>query len=242
MCISKKRREEAEGTEPKSSSKLSANTLAPTDVHSTMWALMLTACLVKVPFGGALWWCPLESGEFRAAHTATIHASAGPRTAPGKQREERRAEWKTQRRQIIKVPGGAVLRGCKKTKRKLLAHFQLRAGVHSQLQVIASLFVLRIFLTCLVGYSTPGFRSAPTPPAVQPPRAHDAASLPPLPLRVPAQPAAMDMDWDPEPEAELELEPEPEPAPAPPTLRPPSARLAARLPPTGSTHWATYAP
>ncbi|KAJ9515014.1 hypothetical protein QJQ45_017016 [Haematococcus lacustris] len=36
----------------------------------------------------------------------------------GKQREERRAEWKTQRRQVIKVPGGAVLRECKKTKRK----------------------------------------------------------------------------------------------------------------------------
>ncbi|GFH07855.1 hypothetical protein HaLaN_02717 [Haematococcus lacustris] len=52
----------------------------------------------------------------------------GPTTPPGKQREERRAEWKTQRRQVIKVPGGAVLRGCKKTKRKLLAHFQLRAG------------------------------------------------------------------------------------------------------------------
>ncbi|GFH29767.1 hypothetical protein HaLaN_28485, partial [Haematococcus lacustris] len=39
---------------------------------------------------------------------------------------------------VFKVPGGAVLRGCKKTKRKLLAHFQLRAEVHSQLCVIAS--------------------------------------------------------------------------------------------------------
>ncbi|KAJ9513815.1 hypothetical protein QJQ45_020897 [Haematococcus lacustris] len=102
--------------------------------------------------------------------------------------------------QVMKVPEGAVLRGCKKTKRKLKAHFQLRAGVHSQLRVIASLYVLRIFLTCLVGYSTPGFRSAPTPPAVQPPRALDAAPLPPLPLRVPAQPASMAMDWDPEPD------------------------------------------
>ncbi|KAJ9531138.1 hypothetical protein QJQ45_000863 [Haematococcus lacustris] len=61
----------------------------------------------------------------------------GPSIPPGKQREERRAEWKTQRRQVIKVPGGAVLRGCKKTRRKLMAHFQLRAGVHSQLRVIA---------------------------------------------------------------------------------------------------------
>ncbi|KAJ9531422.1 hypothetical protein QJQ45_006872 [Haematococcus lacustris] len=127
---------------------------------------------------------------------------AGPSTSPGKQREERRAEWKTQRRQVIKAPGGAVLRGCKKTKRKLMAHFQLRAGVHSQLRVIASLYVLRIFLTCLVGYCTPGYPSAPTPPAVQPPLASDAAPLPPLPLRVPAQPAAMDMDWAPEAEAE----------------------------------------
>ncbi|KAJ9531140.1 hypothetical protein QJQ45_000861 [Haematococcus lacustris] len=101
-----------------------------------------------------------------------------PSISPGKQREERRAEWKTQRRQVIKDPGGAVLRGCKKTKRKLMAHFQLRAGVHSQLRVIASLFVLRIFLTCLVGYCTPGYPSAPIPPAVQPPRAQDAAPLP----------------------------------------------------------------
>ncbi|KAJ9506940.1 hypothetical protein QJQ45_016532, partial [Haematococcus lacustris] len=132
---------------------------------------------------------------------------------------------------VIKVPGGAVLRGCKKTKRKLKAHFQLRAEIHSQLRVIASLFVLRMFLTCLVGYPTPGFRNAPTPPTVQPPRALDAAPLPPLPLRVPAQPAALAMDWEPEPDPDPEPEPEPEPAPAPPTLRPPSARLAARHPP-----------
>ncbi|KAJ9512006.1 hypothetical protein QJQ45_004412 [Haematococcus lacustris] len=155
----------------------------------------------------------------------------GPSVPPAKQREERRAEWKTQRRQVIKVPGGAVLRGCKKTKRKLLAHFQLRAGIHSQLRVIASLYVLRIFLTCLVGYSTPGYPSAPTPPAVQPPRALDAAPLPPLPLRVPAQPATLAMDWEPEPDPDPEPEPELEPAPASPTLRPPSARLAARHPP-----------
>ncbi|KAJ9531261.1 hypothetical protein QJQ45_006707 [Haematococcus lacustris] len=172
-----------------------------------------------------------KSSELRAAHIASVHVSAGPSTLPGKQREERRAEWKTQRRQVIKVPGGAVLRVCKKTKRKLMAHFQLRAGVHSQLRVIASLYVLRIFLTCLVGYCTPGYPSTRTPPAVQPPRALDAAPLPPLPLRVPAQPAAMDMDWAPEAEPEPDPEPEPEPAPAPPTLRPPSARLAARHPP-----------
>ncbi|KAJ9517894.1 hypothetical protein QJQ45_004176 [Haematococcus lacustris] len=109
-----------------------------------------------------------------------------------------------------------------------MAHFQLRAEVHSQLRVIAS---LRILLTCLVGYPSPGYRSAPLPPAVQPPCAQDAAPLPPLPLRAPAQPAAMDMDWNPEPEAEPEPKPEPELAPAPPTLRPPSARLAARHPP-----------
>ncbi|KAJ9532989.1 hypothetical protein QJQ45_018072, partial [Haematococcus lacustris] len=210
-----------------------------------------------------------ESSELRAAHIASVHASAGPSTPPGKQREERRAEWKTQPRQVrtpalyapalfvsptclcprnvcrpvkmlivywlqvIKGPGGAVLRGCKKTKRKLKAHFQLRAEIHSQLRVIASLFVLRIFLTCLVGYPSPGFRSAPTPPAVQTPCAPDAAPLPPLPMRAPAQPGSMDMDWEPEPDPdpEPEPEPEPEPAPAPPTLRPPSARLAARHPP-----------
>ncbi|KAJ9525088.1 hypothetical protein QJQ45_017354 [Haematococcus lacustris] len=163
--------------------------------------------------------------------TSRLFMPAQGHRPPGKQREERRAEWKTQRRQVIKVPGGAVLRGCKKTRRKLKAHFQLRAEIHSQLRVIASLFVLRIFLTCLVGYPTPGFRSAPTPPDVQPPLAPDAAPLPPLPMRAPAQPASMAMDWEPGPDPEPEPEPEPEPAPALPTLRPPSARLAARHPP-----------
>ncbi|KAJ9509355.1 hypothetical protein QJQ45_001812 [Haematococcus lacustris] len=146
-------------------------------------------------------------------------------------RSKIRFRLKARENKVIKVPGGAVLRGCKKTRRKLLAHFQLRAGIHSQLRVIASLYVLRIFLTCLIGYSTQGYPSAPTPPAVQPPRALDAAPLPPLPLRVPAQPASMEMDWAPEPDPDHEPEPEPEPAPAPPTLRPPSARLAARHPP-----------
>ncbi|KAJ9525627.1 hypothetical protein QJQ45_003355 [Haematococcus lacustris] len=46
-----------------------------------------------------------ESGDLRAAHIAAVHASAGPSTAPGKQREERRAEWKTQRRQPTKGTG-----------------------------------------------------------------------------------------------------------------------------------------
>ncbi|KAJ9523563.1 hypothetical protein QJQ45_007265 [Haematococcus lacustris] len=66
-------------------------------------------------------------------------------------RSESRFRLIARENEVIKVPGGAVLRGCKKTKRKLLAHFQLRAGIHSQLRVIASLYVLRIFLTCLVG-------------------------------------------------------------------------------------------
>ncbi|KAJ9528062.1 hypothetical protein QJQ45_005672 [Haematococcus lacustris] len=136
-------------------------------------------------------------------------------------RSKSRIRLKARKNKVIKVPGGAVLRGCKKTRRKLKAHFQLRAEIHSQLRVIASLIVLRIFLTCLVGYPTPGFRSGPTPPAVQPLLAPDAAPLPPLPMRAPAQPAAMGMDWEPEPDPEPE--PEPEPAPAPPTLRPPSA-------------------
>ncbi|KAJ9508497.1 hypothetical protein QJQ45_012023 [Haematococcus lacustris] len=50
---------------------------------------------------------------------------------------------------VIKVPEGAVLRGCKKTRRKLRERLRLRAETHSQLRVIASLLVLRIFLTCL---------------------------------------------------------------------------------------------
>ncbi|KAJ9509112.1 hypothetical protein QJQ45_001600 [Haematococcus lacustris] len=91
---------------------------------------------------------------------------------------------------VIKVPEGAVLRGCKKTRRKLREHLRLRAEIHSQLRVIASLLVLRIFLTCLVGYPTPGFPSAPQPPAVQPPQPPDAPPLPPL--RGPDQPAFED--------------------------------------------------
>ncbi|GFH23231.1 hypothetical protein HaLaN_20816 [Haematococcus lacustris] len=55
-------------------------------------------------------------------------------------RSKSRFRLKARENEVIKVPGGAVLRGCKKTKRKLRAHFQLRAGIHSQLRVIASLY------------------------------------------------------------------------------------------------------
>ncbi|GFH24645.1 hypothetical protein HaLaN_22476, partial [Haematococcus lacustris] len=47
------------------------------------------------------------------------------RSAQGKQRQERRDGWTTRRRQVIKVPEGAVLRGCKKTRRKLREHLRL---------------------------------------------------------------------------------------------------------------------
>ncbi|KAJ9518215.1 hypothetical protein QJQ45_010124 [Haematococcus lacustris] len=171
------------------------------------------------------------------------------RSAQGKQRQDRRDGWTTRRRQVIKVPEGAVLRGCKKTRRKLREHLRLRAEIHSQLRVIASLFVLRIFLTCLVGYPTPGYASAPQPPAVQPPQPPDAPPLPPLPPRAPAQPApaqpaSMECDNDsdcesdcgsePEPQSDSESESEPEPVAQPP-LRRFSARLAAMAPaaPTG---------
>ncbi|KAJ9523889.1 hypothetical protein QJQ45_020089 [Haematococcus lacustris] len=131
---------------------------------------------------------------------------------------------------VIKVPEGAVLRGCKKTRRKLREHLRLRAEIHSQLRFIASFFVLRIFLTCLVGYPTPGSPSAPQPPAVQPPQPPDAPPLPPLPQRAPAQPdkpASMD-------QTVTESESEPEPVTQPPPRRC-SARLAALAPaaPTG---------
>ncbi|KAJ9524494.1 hypothetical protein QJQ45_019553 [Haematococcus lacustris] len=153
------------------------------------------------------------------------------RSAQGKQRQDRRDGWTTRRRQVIKVPEGAVLRGCKKTRRKLREHLRLRAEIHSQLRVIASLLVLRIFLTCLVGYPTPGSPSAPQPPAVQPPQPPDAPPLPPLPQRAPAQPAqpaSMEL-W-----SESESESEPEPVAHPPQRRC-SARLAALAPaaPTG---------
>ncbi|KAJ9533703.1 hypothetical protein QJQ45_026839, partial [Haematococcus lacustris] len=39
--------------------------------------------------------------------------------------------------QVIKVPEGTVLRGCKKTRRKLREHLRLRAEIHSQLRFIA---------------------------------------------------------------------------------------------------------
>ncbi|KAJ9528918.1 hypothetical protein QJQ45_000454 [Haematococcus lacustris] len=126
--------------------------------------------------------------------------------------------WTTQRRQVIKVSGGAVLQGCKKTRRKLLAHLQLRVEIHSQLRVIASLLFLRIFLTCLVGHPTQGRDPASEPPAVQPPRAPDAAPLPPLPMRALAQPASMEWECDPDPQPEPDPEPEPSPAPMPPAL------------------------
>ncbi|KAJ9512804.1 hypothetical protein QJQ45_028995 [Haematococcus lacustris] len=114
---------------------------------------------------------------------------------------------------------------CKKTRRKLW----LRAEIHSQLRVIASLFVLRNFLTCLVGYPTPGFPSAPQPPAVQPPHPPDA---PPLPPRAPAQPppaqpASMECDIDSDSESDCGSEPEPV---RPPSQRRCSARLAALAP------------
>ncbi|KAJ9533701.1 hypothetical protein QJQ45_026841 [Haematococcus lacustris] len=148
--------------------------------------------------------------------------------------------------QVIKVPEGTVLRGCKKTRRKLREHLRLRAEIHSQLRFIASLFVLRIFLTCLVGYPTPGFPSAPQPQSVQPPQPPNA---PPLPPRAhaqpaPAQPASMECDTDsdsesncdsePEPQSDSESESEPEPVRHPPQRRC-SARLAALAPaaPTG---------
>ncbi|KAJ9521535.1 hypothetical protein QJQ45_008830 [Haematococcus lacustris] len=151
--------------------------------------------------------------------------------------------------QVIKVPEGAVLRGCKKTRRKLREHLRLRAEIHSQLRMIASLFVLRIFLTCLVGYPTPGSASAPQPPAVQLPEPPDAPPLPPLPTRAPAQPAPAqpasmecdtdsdsesDCDSESEPQFDSESESEPEPVTQPPPRRC-SARLAALAPaaPTG---------
>ncbi|KAJ9519087.1 hypothetical protein QJQ45_003563 [Haematococcus lacustris] len=171
------------------------------------------------------------------------------RSSQGKQRQERRDGWATSRRQVIKVPEGAVLRGCKKTRRKLREHLRLRAETHSQLRVIASLLVLRILLTCLVGYPTPGFPSAPQPPAVQPPQPPDAPPLPPLPPRAPAQPppaqpASMEFDTDsdfesdcgsePEPQSDSESESELEPVTQPPQRRC-NARLAALAPaaPTG---------
>ncbi|KAJ9519813.1 hypothetical protein QJQ45_013493 [Haematococcus lacustris] len=171
------------------------------------------------------------------------------RLVPLKASNDRSVGMAGPRADVIKVPEGAVLRGCKKTRRKLREHLRLRAKIHSQLRFIASLFVLRIFLTCLVGYPTPGFPSAPQPPAVQHPQPPDAPPLPPLSPRAPAQPtpaqpASMecdtepdsesDCDSEPEPQSDSESESEPEPVRQPPQRRC-SARLAALAPaaPTG---------
>ncbi|GFH08972.1 hypothetical protein HaLaN_04024 [Haematococcus lacustris] len=57
------------------------------------------------------------------------------------------------RSSVIKVPEGAVLRGCKKTRRKLREHLRLRAETHSQLRAIASLFDFCMF------FANPNFKT-----------------------------------------------------------------------------------
>ncbi|KAJ9520157.1 hypothetical protein QJQ45_030077 [Haematococcus lacustris] len=59
--------------------------------------------------------------------------------------------------QVIKVPEGAVLRGCKETRRKLREHLRLRAKIHSQLRFI--------YIPVALHFST-GVRDRP--PAWQP--------------------------------------------------------------------------
>ncbi|GFH11822.1 hypothetical protein HaLaN_07388 [Haematococcus lacustris] len=82
------------------------------------------------------------------------------RSPQGKQRQQRRDGWTTRRRQVIKVPEGSVLRGCKKTRRKLREHLRLRAEIHSQLRVIASLpqchKACRLEATSRAGGTPPG--------------------------------------------------------------------------------------
>ncbi|KAJ9507234.1 hypothetical protein QJQ45_004773 [Haematococcus lacustris] len=98
------------------------------------------------------------------------------RSLQGKQRQERRDGWTTRRRQVIKVPEGAVLRGCKKTRRKLREHLWLRAELHSQLRVIASLLVLRIFRTSQAATRTTASEPRPsTPPSAKRTKADQAA-------------------------------------------------------------------
>ncbi|KAJ9515428.1 hypothetical protein QJQ45_016418, partial [Haematococcus lacustris] len=150
---------------------------------------------------------PFPGPHLKARGVALVLGSEGQ----GLSKEVMQLAWL----QVIKVPEGAVLRGCKKTRRKLREHLRLRAEIHSQLRVIASLFVSRIFLTCLVGYPTPGCASAPQPPAVQPPQPPDAPPLPPLTPRAPAQPApaqpaSMECDNDSDSESDCGSEPEPQ--------------------------------
>ncbi|KAJ9510251.1 hypothetical protein QJQ45_015734, partial [Haematococcus lacustris] len=112
---------------------------------------------------------------------------------------------------VSKVPEGAVLHGCEKTRRKLREHLRLRAEIHFQLRVIASLLVLRIFLTCLPTPAQPASMECDTD--------SDSES---------------DCDSEPEPQSDSESESEPEPVTQPPPRRC-SARLAALAPaaPTG---------
>ncbi|KAJ9523847.1 hypothetical protein QJQ45_020044, partial [Haematococcus lacustris] len=141
---------------------------------------------------------------------SSLHASLGKPKLPEKATArlnvhrvmaKKKRKGSSKHKKVVKVPGGAVLRGCEKTKRKLMVHFQLRAEVHSQFRIIASLCVLRIFLTCLVGYPTSNHACAPTPPAVQPPKPLVHPPYPhsprvPLPSPPPAQPASMECDRD----------------------------------------------
>ncbi|KAJ9528480.1 hypothetical protein QJQ45_020541, partial [Haematococcus lacustris] len=107
----------------------------------------------------------------------------GPSTPPSKQRKERRAEWKTRRRQVIKVTGGAVLRGCKKTKRKLKAHFQLQAEIYSQLRPAAMDMDWDPEAEA-EPEPEPEREPAPAPPTLGPPSARLAARHPPPAARI----------------------------------------------------------
>ncbi|GFH11692.1 hypothetical protein HaLaN_07235, partial [Haematococcus lacustris] len=66
------------------------------------------------------------SDKHKKGSSKKLEASRSPQ---GKQGQERRDGWNTRRRQVIKVPEGAVLRGCKKTRRKLREHLRLHHRV-----------------------------------------------------------------------------------------------------------------
>ncbi|KAJ9513485.1 hypothetical protein QJQ45_006040 [Haematococcus lacustris] len=88
-----------------------------------------------------------EIREYALCDNPSLLLVPSQRLVPLKASNDRSVEMAGPRADVIKVPEGAVLRGCKKTRRKLREHLRLRAEIHFQLRVIASLLVLRIFLT-----------------------------------------------------------------------------------------------
>ncbi|KAJ9530795.1 hypothetical protein QJQ45_028682 [Haematococcus lacustris] len=119
-----------------------------------------------VQCGSAVECCYPETALSTWSMLTSLHESPGKPKLLEKataRRTAHRVMAKKKRKGSDKKQKG-VLRGCKKTRRKLREHLRLRAEIHSQLRVIASLLVLRIFPTCLLKdfckfFANPNFKT-----------------------------------------------------------------------------------